>query len=68
MDYDKQCWHCHRSVEGDKKDVKLFRDYYDEHYMALVCPNCGAHATLRHDEEPKGWYWDYDKKCLVMPK
>jgi hypothetical protein len=68
MDYTKKCWNCGIVVEGNKKDVKLFRDYYDESYMALVCSGCGAHATLTRDEEPKGWYWDYTKKCVILPE
>lgn len=67
MEYIKICWNCKETVQGDKKDVKLFRDYYDESYMALVCQKCGAHATLLREEEPEGWHWDYGKKCLIIP-
>ncbi len=65
MYYKKECWNCNKTVEGNKKDLKLFMDYYDESYMALVCPNCGAHATLTYAEQPKDWWWDYDKKCII---
>ncbi len=67
MKYNKTCWNCKGVVQGDDKDIKLCRDYYDESYMALVCPGCGAHATLLKEEEPKGWYWNYDKKLLIIP-
>jgi hypothetical protein len=62
--YASSCWNCHKRVEGGVQDVQSRRDYYDEHYFALICPDCGAHTTIPNSSIPNGYWWDDDKKCL----
>jgi len=65
--YVDRCWNCQKRFEGGPDKIKLFRDYYDENYFALVCPDCGAHATIPHGGLPEGYWWDDNKKCLNPP-
>ena len=63
----KECWNCNKTFESSKKDVILLTDDCDQHYTCLLCPSCGLATPLGYNE-PKWWYWDYDKKCMVIPE
>jgi hypothetical protein len=58
------CWNCHKRFTSSRDDIKLYKDYYDENYFAMVCPDCGAHSTITWEELDRNCWWDYSEKKL----